>query len=84
MFNFTFIEGGCPSPDKVSCVEGEKCGENDDCGSNEICCPNKCYNKRCIPGTKPGILFLLQIRSAYIIIFHFQSAKKKALKKKNQ
>ncbi|XP_066155558.1 uncharacterized protein [Euwallacea fornicatus] len=45
-------EGGCPSPDKVSCTEGVRCGEDEDCDKGEICCPNKCYNKRCIPGGK--------------------------------
>ncbi|KAL1493267.1 hypothetical protein ABEB36_011351 [Hypothenemus hampei] len=47
-------EGGCPSPDKLSCTEGERCGDDDDCDNGEICCSNKCYNKRCVPGTKPG------------------------------
>ncbi|XP_050314072.1 AT-rich interactive domain-containing protein 4B [Anthonomus grandis grandis] len=45
-------EEGCPSPEKVSCKEGQMCGNDDDCSSEEICCPNKCYNKRCIPGKK--------------------------------
>ncbi|ENN80240.1 hypothetical protein YQE_03236, partial [Dendroctonus ponderosae] len=45
-------DSNCPSPAKVSCTEGERCGDDDDCSSREICCPNKCYNKRCIPGSK--------------------------------
>ena len=44
-------ETGCPSPDEVSCTEGELCSKHRDCGEDTICCPNKCYRKRCTPGT---------------------------------
>ncbi|XP_030755857.1 titin isoform X2 [Sitophilus oryzae] len=45
-------EGDCPSPDKVSCKEGQKCGDDEDCDDSEICCPNKCYTKKCVTGAR--------------------------------
>ncbi|KAF7268487.1 hypothetical protein GWI33_018371 [Rhynchophorus ferrugineus] len=44
-------ETGCPSPNDVSCHEGTLCSKHKQCGEDEICCPNKCYRKRCVPGT---------------------------------
>lgn len=44
-------ETGCPSPSEVSCTEGDLCSKHKQCGEDHICCPNKCYRRRCVPGT---------------------------------